>query len=362
MPLRLMIDSGAFTVWNSGGKIDLDEYIKFCKERPHLSVIVGLDVIPPKKAKLTDELKDAVAAEGWSNYLKMIRHLPMEKVVSVFHRGDSFKWLEKMLDFGCPYIGLSPRHDGTGSARRDRFLNESKKYIYDSTGNPTTNVHGFAVTNHKMMMDFKWYSVDSASYTQVASWGGILVPPLRNGQWDFKSKPYRVFCSSISPGRHDANHHLLAMRDQRPALYSTIMKWLHENGVDLGTHDIVDAGGRKPKTVIERWENKEKTRILKIKERGVTNCDQVRRWINAVYFHRVNDSLDTVRHLFLAGNGPNPPVLEQIRYKLMSYTEGRNVHDWFYNRIGKWQQPFQFPFHLYDGSQVSFSFKEPSCE
>lgn len=118
-----MIDSGAFSVWNSGGKIDLDSYIKYCKERPNLSVIVGLDVIPPKGAKLTDELKDKVATEGWNNYLKMIRHLPMEKVVAVFHRGDSYKWLEKMLDFGCPYIGLSPRHDGTGSDRRDKFLN-----------------------------------------------------------------------------------------------------------------------------------------------------------------------------------------------------------------------------------------------
>lgn len=354
-----MIDSGAFSVWKSGKTIDLDAYIKYCKSRPDLSVVVGLDVIPPRGAKLTDSLKDKVASEGWNNYLKMIREIPMEKVVPVFHRGDHIKWLEVMLDFGCPYIGLSPRFDGTSMDRRFRFLNEAKKLIYDSSGNPITKVHGFAVTNHKMMTDFKWYSVDSATWTQVASWGGILVPMKVRGKWDFTKPPLRIFCSVVAAKRHNPLHHLLAMKEQRPQLFEVVIEWLEENNVGLGKHTIEDANGRKPKNVVERWEDRTKTKILKIKERGVTNCDQVRRWINAIYYHRVNDTLPTVQNLYLAGNGPIPPTEEQIRYRLRSFVEGTVTTDWLYRRLDQWDQPFAFPYHLYEnGACPSFSFKE----
>lgn len=358
MPLKLMIDSGAFSVWNAGKTIDLDAYIKYCKSRPDLSVVVGLDVIPPKGAKLTNELKDKVAEEGWNNYLKMIRQIPMEKVVPVFHRGDNIKWLETMLDFGCPYIGLSPRFDGAQMDRRFRFLNEAKKVIYNSKGEPTVKVHGFAVTNHGMMTDFKWHSVDSATWTQVAAWGGILVPPFVNGKWDFTQKPLRVFCSVVAMKRQDALHHLLAMREQRPRLFEIVEKWILDNGAGLGTHTIRSANGQKPKCVIERWEDRAKSRILTIKERGVTNCDQVRRWINAVYYHKANDNLKTVQNLYLAGSGHMPETEKQIRYRLRSFVEGTLTTDWLYRRLGTWQQPFQFPYHLYKDGPPSFSFKE----
>ena len=346
MPLKLMIDSGAFSVWKSGKTIDLDAYIKYCKSRPDLSVVVGLDVIPPRGAKLTDSLKDKVASEGWNNYLKMIREIPMEKVVPVFHRGDHIKWLEVMLDFGCPYIGLSPRFDGTSMDRRFRFLNEAKKLIYDSSGNPITKVHGFAVTNHKMMTDFKWYSVDSATWVQTAGWGGILVPPFENGQWNFRKQPYRVLCSVVASKRQDASYHVLAMREQRPRLFAIVSKWLSDNGIGLGKHTVVPANGRKPKNVIERWEDRAKTKILQIEERGVTNCDRARKWINGVYFHRVNESLD-IQNIYLAGSGTTPAIENQMRCRLRSFVDELTTTDWLYRRIGQWEQPFEFPSDVY---------------
>ena len=353
-----MLDSGAFSVWSRGESIELDDYIKFCKSRPNMTVYIALDVIPPKGAKLTSELKDKVASEGWNNYLKMIRQVPMEKVMPVFHRGDSFKWLETMLDFECPYIGLAPRFDGTDLKRKYKFIEDCKKYVYDSSGSPITKTHGLAVTNHKMMADFKWHSVDSATWVQTAGWGGILVPPFENGQWNFKKQPFRVLCSVVASKRQDASHHVLAMREQRPQLFEIVSKWLSDNGIGLGKHTVEDANGRKPKNVVERWEDRAKTKILRIEERGVTNCDRVRKWINGVYFHRVNDAL-SIKNIYLAGSGTTPAIENQMRCRLRSFVDELHTTDWLYRRIGQWEQPFEFPSDVYKGDGVpSFSFKE----
>lgn len=360
MPEKLMVDSGAFSVWSRGEKIDIDDYIRFCKSRPNLSVIVSLDVIPPKGVRLTEEVKEQVCKEGWANYLKMIRHLPMDKVVPVFHRGENWKWLDTFLDFGCPYIGLSPRYDGAPMERRHKFVAQAKKHIYDSTGNPITKVHGFAVTGHEMMMGFKWYSVDSASHTQLASWGSIIVPPLVNGKWDFRTKPYRIFCSTAARGavRNKAEHHLLAMQEQRPALFAIVKKWLDEHNVILGEHRIEKAkNGRTPKKgVMERWEDHKKTKILTITKPGVCNHDQVRRFMNIAYFQKCNEAID-IPNLYLAGHGPCTNISDQIRYRLASFVE-RKLIDWCYERLGWYRRPLEFP---YD-EELNFSMKDPKRE
>lgn len=354
MPLKLMIDSGAFSVWNSGKTIDLDDYIKYCQARPNLSVIVGLDVIPPKGVKLTPMVKEEVAKQGWNNYLKMIRKLPMEKVVPVYHRGDHIKWLETFLDFGCPYIGLSPRFDGAEIGRRFKFLSDCKKITIGSDGKPIAKAHGFAVTNHRMMTMYPWYSVDSATWTQVAAWGGILVPRLRGDEWDFSQPPYRVFCSVVAMKRHQAEHHLLAMKEQRPQLFKIVDRWLRENGVGIGEHRIIPADGKKPKKVVEKWADRDKTKILQVVVPGVCNSDQVRRWINTVFYHKCNDALP-ITNLYLAGNGPCCQVEEQIRYRLRSFAEGRLTTDWVYPMVGWYKQPPAFPFD----EPLNFSMKQP---
>lgn len=353
MPLKLMIDSGAFSVWSKGKTIDLDEYIRYCRSKPELSVVVNLDVIPPKGVRLTEEVKDEVAKKGWENYMKMIRVLDMEKVVPVYHRGDSQKWLEKYLDFGSPYIGLSPRFDGSAMDRRLKFVADCKKIVCGSDGKPLVKTHGFAVTNQTMMTMFPWYSVDSASWTQVAAWGGILVPKLRGGTWDFKSRPYRVFCSVVAMKRQESEHHLLAMKEQRPAFYENVVKWLDHCGVGIGEHKVVPAAGKKPKKVVEKWADRKKTKILQVIVPGVCNSDQVRRWINAVFFHHCNDALD-IENLYLAGNGPCCQVEEQIRYRLRSFVEGPLATNWIYDRLGSYKSPMKFPFH----EPLNFSFSK----
>lgn len=362
MPEKLMIDSGAFSVWNKGLTIDLDEYLRYCKAHPSVSVFVNLDVIPPKGLKLTNEVKEETCKRGWDNFMKMIRVLPMEKVVPVFHRGEDIKWLEKYIDFGCPYVGISPRFDFASklhTQRRIKYLDDCRKVVVGSDGKPIVKTHGFAVTNHLMMMAFPWYSVDSATWTQQAAWGSILVPHRTNGKWDFTRAPLRVFTSinegSISrpddPSK-DNRLHLLLMEKKMPSAYQVVIDWLEENGMRLGKHKIVEANGRKPKKIVEKWYDKAKTKIVTVEEPGVVNSDQARRWINVVFYHRCNEVLD-VENLYLAGNGPCVQVEKQIRYRLRSFAEGGNVTSWIANEVGTYDKTEKFPFD----EDLNFSFK-----
>src|SRR3990167_5875364 len=51
-PEKIIIDSGAFSVWSNGGKVDLNAYAQFCKEfqaklDPSINLcITNLDVLP----------------------------------------------------------------------------------------------------------------------------------------------------------------------------------------------------------------------------------------------------------------------------------------------------------------------------
>lgn len=308
MPLRVMIDSGAYSVWSRGLKIDLDQYIKFCKERPQLDIVVSLDVIPPKNTKLTPETKESLCAEGWSNYLKMIRHLPMEKVLPVHHRGDSFKWLEKMLDFGCPYIGLSPRHDGTDKRRRFSYIEECRKVVLDSSGSPLVKTHGFAVSYPEFMCRFPWYSVDSASWVKSAAWGIVLLPPKTNGEWDFTKQYFKLFTTdraNLAHRRDDWN--LLTMKEARPGLYQHVMSWLNEIGVEEG-----ELGNEEVK--------------------GVVNDNSSRLMANIGYYIKANSVLP-IDHVYLAGSSTGP-VATKVPFQLISFAEGAKTVDRVLQNLG----------------------------
>lgn len=341
MPLKLMIDSGAFSVWKSGKTIDLNDYIRFCKSHPNISVIVSLDVIPPKNTILSEETKNEICQEGWKNYLKMIRTLPMDKVMPVYHRGENIRWLEKYIDFGCPFIGIAPRFDGSSHSRFHKFITDCKEVLLDSEGKPVIRAHGLAVTNHKMMNMLPWYSVDSATWAQLASWGKILVPKLTKGQWNFRTQWHDVFCGVRVQKRQNPQWHILAMKEQSPQMMQVVEKWLKEHGIGLGTHDIFPANGKKPQKLIEMWADRAKTQILRIKEPGVCNNDQVRRWINAVFYHKCNDVLP-IRQLYLAGNEAVDQVEDQIRYRLLSFANDKRQIEKLHPKIGQCEEIHEF--------------------
>ena len=91
----------------------------------------------------------------------------------MFHEGEDFSWLEKMLkQSDMSYIGLSP-HTETKSAERFSFCKECFRRIYDI--NPGVKTHGFGLTVLDILPYFNFTSVDSTTWSILAIHGRILL-------------------------------------------------------------------------------------------------------------------------------------------------------------------------------------------
>lgn len=171
--VAVMLDSGAFSVWRLGRRIDLSNYIRFCDLHADvLFKVINLDVIPAKPGVRASRWQvDESAAEGWKNWRRM-RAAGIDSM-PVFHYGEDRKWLDRYLDAGCTYIGLSVSH-----MRSDpmQALDLTWRYLCGSGGYPTVKVHGFALTSKDVFIRYPWYSVDSTSWIMAPSYGCLLIP------------------------------------------------------------------------------------------------------------------------------------------------------------------------------------------
>jgi hypothetical protein len=206
-----MVDSGAFSVWNKGEKVDFDKYVAFCKGHiGYIEHVVNLDVIPgtpgEKNLRLMGEEVERSAAEGRHNYDMMVQDgIPKEKIIHVFHQGEDFKWLKSMVG-EMDYIGLSPGNDRTREEKIS-WLIECMKYVTDAEGRPIVKFHGFAVTSLKIVKLFPWASVDSATWGIAAGLGRIMIPRKKKNTWDFASDTPMVFsCSQILDKLEHVDH------------------------------------------------------------------------------------------------------------------------------------------------------------
>src|SRR3990167_7025894 len=315
-----LLDSGAFSVWNSGETIDLNAYIQFCVENPGCSYFVNLDVIPGKPndvKSMTDEIIEASCKKGRDNYHQMLRHLPGEKVIPVFHQSDSFKWLERYIDFGAPYVGISPGNDRTTDQKMG-WLMEVKKIICNSQGQPVIKTHGFAVTSFRLMKAFPWFSVDSASWVRQAAYGTIYVPHLRKDGFIYDVSPFLLSMSPKSPSREERQAHITTLS---PTVKAQVDRYLSELKMSVGKFEVVDVErGYKKKDDELWWEKGKKNKVMRILERGLMTAHQQRFWANMKFIQRANEALD-LEHIFFAGaDGSLLPQIEfRLKRRLMSY-------------------------------------------
>lgn len=206
---ELWMDSGAFTAWTRKEQIDLDEYIQFCLDRIDIiAYVVNLDVIPGEfgQKNLPPEEIERSAGLGYQNYRYMLsKGIPKDKLIHVFHQGEDFKWLKKLVT-EIPYIGLSPANDRT-TPEKIMWLDQCMPYVTNRDGYPIVKFHGFAVTSLRLMLRYPWYSVDSTSWQMHASYGHIIVPTFQNGQYDYESNPLILTISKESPQIKNAGKH-----------------------------------------------------------------------------------------------------------------------------------------------------------
>lgn len=184
-PKRIILDSGAFSVWSNGGTISLTDYgrfaLQFKSSLPDVEVnVVNLDVLPGKWGSVPSKEVIAESAEkGWQNML-YLESLGL-KVIHIFHQHEDFAILDK-LRAHSDYIGISPAND-VSMAEKLAWLN---KVFLQIKG--TIKTHGFAVTGHKQLFGYPFYSVDSSSWVVPARFGRI---PVLTDQNEVKTFAYK---------------------------------------------------------------------------------------------------------------------------------------------------------------------------
>lgn len=150
---RLIIDSGAFSAYNCGLNVTLDDYCKFLKQIRYerFEAAVQLDVVfNPEETKL--------------NLIKM-RDLGF-KVNPVFTRGDDFEYFDKLIE-DKEYIFVGGVQ-GLGSIPRIF----AKKCLERSKG---SKVHYLAFVRPDWLNHYKPYSCDSSTWSSGARFGKLSI-------------------------------------------------------------------------------------------------------------------------------------------------------------------------------------------
>jgi hypothetical protein len=281
-----MLDSGAFSAWTKRINIDLDEYISFCLQHlPYINYIINLDVIPGKfgqKALPAEEIEKS-ASKGWANYEYMIKQgIPKEKLIHIFHQGENFKWLEKIVE-AMPYIGLSPANDRSTS-EKTQWLDDCMKYVCDDKGYPKVKWHGFAVTSLRLMFRYPWYSVDSTSWVMTSRMGGVMVPRYKSGKWVYDEQSWKVSVSARSPDKSEAGKHIDTFPEQQK---QHILDYFSEKGYVLGKSEFELVSKNHKLKSNEKWNGPaigNKREIEIIIEPGLCNDYKLRDEMNIIYY------------------------------------------------------------------------------
>lgn len=163
---NIIIDSGAFSVWNSGKTMDRDELLAYYKHlyayRQDLT-FVNLDVIPGVRGRKPTKAEAEIACQqGLENYY-WFRKNGIE-TMPVFHEGDDFKYLE-IFKKETDYIAISPANDSSVK-RRIVWLDQVYRNL---KGDYKT--HGLAATSIQLLKRYPFYSVDSINWKTPVIYG-----------------------------------------------------------------------------------------------------------------------------------------------------------------------------------------------
>ena len=223
--MDMLVDSGAFSAFNRGECIDLDDYIRFVKRNNSLIYrCVSLDVIPGNfgNREWRRDRIEAAAAASYANQQKMkeagLNPLP------VFHQDEDFHWLRKYLEDGEDYICLSASQSA-GRREKLTWLRKCSKVLCPQ-GRPLVRTHGLGETSTLICHQFPFTSVDSTRWFLAAAYGHIPIPRYSGGKPNYRLPPHIVFMTDKTRGRR--NH--IDRRDDHPRMHGFLEE---EVGVDV---------------------------------------------------------------------------------------------------------------------------------
>lgn len=228
LPTKVMLDSGAFSAWTKEETIDLDAYIAFVQRNKHLLwSYVNLDVIPGRLgiARSPSEVEDS-ARQSHENQTKMKR--AGLKPIPVFHQGEDFKWLKRMIKEGETYIGISPADD-TADNDQKTWFEQVYTILTDEEGCPLVKTHGFGVTSIPFLLRFPFYTCDSTTWILAPGYGRIFVPSYINGTPDYLKQPIVVkFTDPQGEGQYLQFESLGPIYKEEGLAEEAVSRWLKE--------------------------------------------------------------------------------------------------------------------------------------
>lgn len=173
-----MIDSGAYSAWRKGTKVNLPELAAKVEslqargsalfEEFHL---INCDVIPgvPKTPPTYVEVQDS--AEGSFRNWMALKILGID-TLPVHHQAEDLTLLDRYADNGVEYICLSPANDKAPPSKKS-YCEDAFNHLYRNGHKIKT--HCLGATAWDLLESFPWYSVDSATAGWNAKYGKVWI-------------------------------------------------------------------------------------------------------------------------------------------------------------------------------------------
>lgn len=197
----ILLDSGAFTAWNKGEEVTLDNLLKIYADMIGLYqskvsdiFLINLDKIPgsPGRTAGPEEIEECIRISDLNFNILVKEFGP--RILPVFHQNENESRLKDVASM-AEYICVSPRND-LPEGQRVAWSKE----VHNKVKNKT---HGLAATGIRMMTEVSWYSVDSATWIFLCSTGRIVS--------NINGKLKMIGISEKSSDRFQANQHYLTV-------------------------------------------------------------------------------------------------------------------------------------------------------
>jgi len=254
--IDLFMDSGAFTFLSKNKNVDIEEYRAYIQKNSSLlDICSSMDVIG-----------------SWQKSVEYFEQLNNgdQKFMPCFHIGEPFHVLEKYMEQSdiLSIGGMVPLSYKELRTYLD-FLFPS--YLCDKKGYPKVKVHGFGMTDQRLMFRYPWYSVDSSTWIRVSRMGIILLPKMKFGSIKWNSQPIRIQVSDKGPHESGADTHI----DIMPKIQRRyVLDYIANKGFVLGKSLNMKDG------------------TFKVVEKGLCNSYELRDLFNMKYIQDLESSFD----------------------------------------------------------------------
>lgn len=175
----LLLDSGAFTSFNTGGQIDFASYMAYVSEvKDEVLAAINLDQIPGTKGKRATPVEtERACIVSFDRWLQL--QATGALILPVFHQTDDPAWLRRYIDEGATFMGISPS-DNMPDVLRKRWLLETHDAL-DRSGvglNRTVFTHVLGMFSPAGLMSLRGaaWSADASTIMQHSVRFRLMVP------------------------------------------------------------------------------------------------------------------------------------------------------------------------------------------